>query len=370
MSRADVHRLLANAIATGTTPGAVVAWSQDGRAPSVVVAGATATHAVPPVPVTEATVYDIASLTKPMATVAIAMRLVARGAISLDDPLSRWLPALAGETTRAITVRQVLGHGGGFAAHVEFFRRLRAGDLAGQASAREAIRAMAAAEPLAYPPGSTTIYSDLGYILLGFALEAATGSNLVALLAEHLVGPLGLTATRYVDLTEPLRPNASAWAATEHDDARGGIVLGEVHDENAHAAGGVLGHAGLFSTVGDVARFGQAIVDAWAGDDGVFDPTVVNQFVSERAAPVTSWRLGWDTPSSTPGVSHAGDAWSRQGIGHLGFTGCSLWLDRHRRRVAVILSNRVHPDRVTSTAGIKVLRREVMDAIVATMEQQ
>jgi CubicO group peptidase (beta-lactamase class C family) len=153
--------------------------------------------------------------------------------------------------------------------------------------------------------------------------------------------------------------------------ARRGLVLGEVHDENAHVSGGVAGHAGLFAPVRDVSRFGQAMIELLDGrDTGGISAAVAREFVDTAAAPGHTRRLGWDTPSSEPGVSHAGDRWPRRGaFGHLGFTGTSLWLDVPRRRWVALLTNRVHPSREGErAAAIKDLRRDVMDAAVAMLE--
>nr|MBA2544927.1 serine hydrolase [Deltaproteobacteria bacterium] len=149
------------------------------------------------------------------------------------------------------------------------------------------------------------------------------------------------------------------------------VVHGVVHDENCFYSGGVAGHAGLFSTLGDVARFAQAIVHTHAGHaTGRLRPEIVQRFARESAAPSTTWRLGFDTPSIEPGISSAGDHWPRAGaLGHTGFTGTSLWLDLPKQRWVVLLTNRVHPTRGGSSVDdIKALRRAVHDAVVARLE--
>src|SRR5262249_51653780 len=157
---------------------------------------------------------------------------------------------------------------------------------------------------------------------------------------SQVAEPLGLGRARYPGTAE--LPGA---VATEIDDR--GLVAGQVHDENAYFGGGVCGHAGLFATIEDVATFAAAIVETVAGRPRRrWRTEVVQQFITERAAPDTTWRLGWDTPSAAPGVSHAGDLWPRTGaIGHTGFTGTSLWLDLPRGRWVALLTNRVHPTR-------------------------
>ena len=181
--------------------------------------------------------------------------------------------------------------------------------------------------------------------------------------------PLGMAATHFVDLDRPHPAPPVAGVAPTERCARRGLVWGEVHDENAHAAGGVAGHAGLFSTAGDLVRFAAAMNAAVRGEHGgagPFDPERARRVATTPSVPGATWRLGWDTPSPTPGVSHAGDRWPRDGFGHLAFTGCSMWLDPPRDRAVVILTNRVHPTREGS--GIRELRRAVMDAVTGALD--
>jgi serine-type D-Ala-D-Ala carboxypeptidase len=307
-------------------------------------------------PITEASLFDLASVTKPMCTVACAMVLVGDGKLDLDAPIRRWLPGAASTGS----VRQLLGHSAGCIAHVEFFRTLAVGE---HADRRGELLELAAATP-ANPPGAATLYSDLGFIQLGAIVERAAGMPLEQAFAELVAGPLGLTA-RFGGMT-PL-PGA---VATEADDPHGlgrGYVQGVVHDENCFYGGGIAGHAGLFSTLGDVATFARAIAATHAGKPtGRFETAIVQHFASSAPVPSSTWRLGFDTPSIEPGVSNAGDRWPRSlAIGHTGFTGTSIWLDLARERWVVLLTNRVHPTRGgTSVDDIKALRRAIHDAVV------
>lgn len=349
-----IARLLDDALASGLGSAAAVSVGDAGVEVFRYVAGHTRRLPDRGEPVTEHTPFDVASVTKPMATVAIAMVLVAERALDLDAPVRRYVPAAA--TTA--TVRQLLGHSAGCAAHVEFFRRLRAER---PANPRERLVELAATER-ADPPGIAAIYSDLGFIQLGAVLEQAGNQPLPILFDRMIATPLNLRA-RYA--TSPI----AGAIATELDDR--GLVCGIVHDENAYEGGGALGHAGLFASLDDVARFAAAIVAAAAGvPRGGFDPTIVQRFFTDAPLPGTTWRLGWDTPSHTPGVSQAGDRWPRAGaVGHTGFTGTSLWLDLPNRRWVVLLTNRVHPTRFGGSADrIKTLRRAVHDAVVDALE--
>jgi len=304
----------------------------------------------------EHTAFDLASLTKPMATVALAMVLVGDGALDLDAPVRRWLPVAA--TTG--TIRHLLGHAAGCAAHVEFFRALRAGS---PRDPRAELIDLAARHP-AGPPGAKAVYSDLGFLLLGAVLERAAGLPLDEAFHRAVAEPLGLSGARFPGATA--LPGA---VATELDDR--GLVAGRVHDENAYFGGGICGHAGLFATIGDVAAFAAAVVDTAAGRPrGRWRTDVVRGFLDDAPVPGATWRLGWDTPSPVPGVSHAGDRWPRTGaVGHTGFTGTSLWLDLPRRRWVALLTNRVHPTRHGTADAIKALRRAVGDAAVAVLDR-
>lgn len=305
--------------------------------------------------VDDRTYFDVASLTKPMSTVACLMVLVGDGAVDLDAPVKRYLDRAA--TTG--TVRQLLGHSAGCAAHVEFFRLLRD---APPAQPYAELVAMAAREPVATEPGAVAVYSDLGFIMLGAIIERVTDRPLAEAFADLVANPLELTA-RFpgIDALEPA-------VSTELDER--GVVTGRVHDENAYYAGGICGHAGLFARLDDVARFASAILACASGEPrGRLRPDVVKRFLTDAPLATASWRLGWDTPSLQPGVSQAGDRWSRRfGVGHTGFTGTSMWLDLQNRRWSILLTNRVHPSRHTSADAIKALRRAVNDAVVELLD--
>ena len=281
---------------------------------------------------TAETLFDIASLTKPLATVTLTMMALEAGRLALDD---RPRPEL--------TVAQLLAHASGLPAWKPL-----------GATRAEVLRAVET-EPLESAPGTQSRYSDLGFILLGAAVERALGRPLDEAFAARVARPLGL-GTAY----GPRDP--AACAPTE------GTLRGVVHDENARALGGVAGHAGLFSTAHDVSRLTHALVAAWNGVRStvprLVPPARVRQFWSPSGVPGSTWCLGWDRPAPTG--SSAGARWPRDGVGHLGFTGCSLWIDPPRGRWVVLLSNRVHPTR--ENEAIKQLRPALHDAIVAALD--
>ena len=366
--RAAIESVAREAIAAGVTPGGVAAVS-DGGAPAVMVPfGRTQTH--PPADATDVTgdtIYDIASLTKPIATTGVLVKLLESGRLELDAPARALVPELVAPGGDAITIAQLAGHAAGFPDHVAFYEKLWAGERAGASSARDALVRLAGATPLVAPPGQVTRYSDVGYILLGAAVERAAGERLDRAVARLVTGPLAMISTAFVDLEARARPadTGRVIAPTERCDHRG-LLVGEVHDENAHAGGGVCGHAGLFSTAGDVMRYAIAFGAAVAGEPGWIDPAAARALVERRSTPGSTWRLGWDSPAPGLGASTAGDRWPRDGFGHLAFTGCSMWIDPPRRRAVVLLTNRVHPTR--RGTGIRELRRALMDAVVAALD--
>jgi len=351
-----IATLLDGALAAGL--GSAAAVSVGDRGAEVFRHAVGHTHRVPHAgaAIDAHTPFDVASLTKPIATVACAMALVGDGVLDLDAPVARWLPAT---TTRA-TVRQLLGHAAGCAAHVELYRRVRAERPADPHARLVELAAAVACDA----PGVRAVYSDLGFIQLGAVIERVAERPLDQLFADRIAAPLGLRATF---------PGTRALAgavATELDDR--GLVCGRVHDENAYFGGGVFGHAGLFASVDDIARFAAAIAAVHAGASRAgLRPDVVARFFADAPIADAPWRLGWDTPSSTPGISQAGDRWPRaHAVGHTGFTGTSLWLDLARGRWVALLTNRVHPTRYAATAdAIKALRRAVNDAAIAATDR-
>jgi CubicO group peptidase (beta-lactamase class C family) len=211
-----------------------------------------------------------------------------------------------------------------------------------------------AAEPLEAAPGTRAVYSDLGFILLGDLIERTMGARLDVLFAREIAAPLGV-ALRFL-------PEDHARCAP--CEGRRGIV----HDDNALDMDGVAGHAGLFGSARDVARLAQSLLASWLDRDAVVPrlvaPETIRAFLTPSPVPGSTWRYGWDGPSARG--SQAGERWPKDGSGHLGFTGCSLWLDPPRGRAVVLLSNRVEPTRANE--AIKTFRPELQDAVVAALD--
>ena len=290
-------------------------------------------------------VFDVASLTKPLAA-ALFLALVQEGKLPADGLLREAVPLRFGDPAgEGIRFSHLLSHTAGLAAWRPFFDDLYAEEmlenrkLAGTAEGHDRIVRAALDFPLEAPPGARTLYSDLGFIVLGRAIELAAFGPLDRLLRSHVTGPLGMADTGYLPLSS--LPGDSAWriVPTGWSDARDLEKVGLVDDENAAAMGGIAGHAGVFSTASDLFLFAREILRAGKGEGRLFHRGAARA-MSERVPepPGCPRTLGWDTP--TP-PSQAGSRFSPRTIGHLGYTGCSLWIDLEREVTVVLLTNRV-----------------------------
>jgi CubicO group peptidase (beta-lactamase class C family) len=313
-------------------------------------------------PVFTDTLFDVASITKAVVTSVLAMREVAAGRLALEARVVELLPEFEGADRAGVTVRQLLCHASGLPAHRPFWRTAAAAP-----SERRAVSLLAAREPLEYAPGTRAVYSDLGFIVLGWLLERLSGERLDVLAGKQIVVPLGLAATTFMSLSDPeARARVlgdRSIAATQLCAERRRVLIGEVDDLNAMAMGGIAGHAGLFSTAEELSRIAAALCRAWRGDDAgaLVERDVVRTFWSPSGVEGSTWRLGWDGPAAAN--SQAGTKFSRAAVGHLGFTGGSLWIDPARETWIVMLSNRVHPT-VPKDERFKHFRPMLHDAIV------
>lgn len=297
------------------------------------------------------TIFDLASLTKVLATAPLLMQQVERGGIALDDPVARHLPAWQGADRADATIRDLLSHAAGLAAYAPFYR-----DHQGRAAIERAICAM----PLDYPPRTKSIYSDLDFMLLGFVLDEGIP---LAHRFDSLLAQMGV-----VDHLQYRPPPqwSTRTAPTELDPWRGRLLVGEVHDENCAALGGVAGHAGLFGTAAAVGACARHVLQVLEGRTGAFSRPTLETFITRRAdVPGSSRALGWDTMLPT---SSSGTRMSPRAFGHTGFAGTSLWIDPDRGVYVVLLTNRVHPTRTNE--AIKRVRPAVHDAVVEEFDLQ
>ncbi len=284
--------------------------------------------------VISSTVYDIASITKVLATTAAAMLLTQRGRLDIDTPLGELLPGFvvgrpSSERARLVTIRHLLAHNSGLPGYVELFRSVNTAEDIFRASLQL---------PLGAEPGARAEYSDMGFILLGKALELLIGESLGNWVSHEVFTPLGLGATEFT----PPHDARIHIPPTEVDSTlRHRRIQGEVQDEHAWLLHGVAGHAGLFSNVPDLLSFSSAILDN-SGDTPLFLKQTVDLFATRQEPTGSSRALGWDTPSEN---SSAGRYFSANSIGHLGYSGCSVWIDLDARIAVTLLTNRTWPDR-------------------------
>ena len=302
------------------------------------------------------TVFDLASLTKPLATTLLALALIKSGKLHLEQSLAGLLPE-APPDKKTLTIRQLLSHSSGLPAHRPY-HLLLADRPQGERAAF--LRQMIMAEPLEYLPGGRSLYSDLGFILLGMIVEQVAGQSLARCFTERIAVPLSLENELFFNQHGKIREKN--YAATEFCPWRGRVLRGEVSDENCYALGGAAGHAGLFGTIGGVLTLVEAIRDSWLGRALVpaLDSDLLRIFLARQPIPGSTWALGFDTPSREN--SSAGRYFSSTSVGHLGFTGTSFWIDPKCRLCVVLLTNRVHPSRENN--GIKSFRPRFHDAVI------
>ena len=341
---AAIDRVVLNGIHAGGFPGAAVVVGRDGYA--VVKRGyGRLTWAPDGPPVDEHTIYDLASLTKVVATTSAIMALVDDGKLDLDAPVRNYVPAFSGGAKDRVTVRHLLTHRSGLPAGRDLWRSA--------ASPAEARRQVLESK-LYCEPGACYEYSDLGADVLGFVAETVSGRRLDEFVEERVFGPLGMTDTFF----RPAAELRGRIAPTEIAPPRGYPLRGEVHDENAYALGGVAGHAGLFSTAADLSVFAQTLLNGgvYRGVRVFADSTV--RLFTRRAAGTRA--LGWDTCDKN---SACGELMGEPAYGHTGFTGTSLWLDPEQRMFVLLLTNRVYDARAARPARVIAdVRADLSDA--------
>lgn len=356
---------LQSAVDDGVFPGAQLAVRLRGELQCVLVAGRLSSEP-PGLPVQVSTIYDLASLTKPLVTVTSLVLLTQRRKIALDDSLQQVFSELEGTPIGQATVRDLLTHRSGLPGWRPLYERLGArglapGEAGGNPSTKAAVLELIRDEPLIYERGERSLYSDLGFILLGLLVERLSGMALDRWYEEAIVRPLSADPLLFCPVTGSghVPVDRACIAPTERDERRHRLLRGEVHDENAGAMGGVAGHAGLFGTAKSVLAVSGAWLSAYHGKESLLDGALVRQFTMRQESSFpSSWALGWDTPSVP---SSSGSCFSEQSFGHLGYTGTSLWVDPLCELEVVLLSNRVHPSR--KNEKIKLFRPLIHDLV-------
>lgn len=373
MSFQAVEDAFKEAVARGVFPGAVVLCARGGE---VVLHKAFGVRVLQTdkAPMEADTIFDLASLTKPLATTTAIMLLVREKKLRLDDRMTRFFANFGVFGKTHVTFRHLLAHCSGLAAWKPYYEEI----IKLQKGGRINFVASHGAKSYAYeqlhrervvsPPGTQSLYSDLGFMLLGEVVEEISGVDLYRYCHEKIFKPLGLKSTFFVDLTQVrarrFQFDAGRVAPTETCPWRKRVLCGEVHDDNAYAVGGVAGHAGLFSTAADIHVMLGALRACLRGDDPFLPAPLMQEFL--RRDPMvkgSTFALGWDSP--TPENSSSGSYFSPYSVGHLGFTGTSIWWDLEHDCYVILLSNRVHPSRANEK--IKEFRPYIHDLIMKTL---
>jgi len=369
----SVEDAFKEAVTQGVFPGAVLLV---GKGDEIVYEHAFGSRSLVPTssPMHTGTIFDLASLTKPLATTVVMMLLISEKKICLDDRVTRFFPAFGVFGKHEITLRHLLNHSSGLPHWRPYYEDVLKSDKTGEANfvasqaAKQNVFKQIHREKPVSPAGLQGLYSDLGFMVLGEIVETISDSTLDRFCQDRIFEPLGLESTFFVDLTRSTSQRLQAIeemiAPTENCPWRKKVLCGEVHDDNAYALGGVAGHAGLFSSVRDIHQLLACLNRCLRGSDSFLPQTLVEEFLSkDEAVKNSTYALGWDTPSESR--SSSGKYFSPHSVGHLGFTGTSIWWDLEKNSHVVLLSNRVHPTR--KNEKIREFRPYVHDLIMKTL---
>ncbi len=356
MSTKKIDETFEQAISEGIFPGAAVAVAKNGK----VLVKKNYGYAEK-IPVERKLslkhYFDIASLTKPLCTAMIAMVLVEQGKLKLDEPVGTYYKRFRKAPYNVILIKHLLQHTSGLPAYKPYYEKLSDRVFSGKPveEIKKELLKYILNESLEEEVriGSTRLYSDLGYILLGDIFEQITQKPLDKLFNELVAKPLRLTETFFMPLNVKSKFSRTDFVSTSKSSLRRKILAGEVEDEHAWLLNGVAGHAGLFSTLPDLMKWAEELFAIQEGKSKFLKKETLHQFADAKPP------LGWDKPAEDN--SQAGDFFPKSGIGHLGFTGCSIWLDLPRKIYIIILTNRVHPYRYNE--GIKKFRPMIQDLI-------
>jgi uncharacterized protein YbbC (DUF1343 family)/CubicO group peptidase (beta-lactamase class C family) len=350
---AAVDAIIQQAIADGSIPGAVLIVGHNGK---VVYRKAYGSRALEPKrePMTIDTVFDLASLTKVIATTTAVMQLVEQGKVRLNDAVAKYLPDFAQNGKDDVTVRQLLTHYSGLEPDL---------DLKTPWEGKETAYHMAFAETLQNPPGSAFVYSDINFITLGALVEKVSGEPLDEYATRHIFTPLKMLHTRFVPPAS-WRPRI---APTQYDENEH-MLLGVVHDPTARRMGGVAGHAGLFSTADDLSKFAQALLN---GGGGILAPLTVEKMTTPETPPAAPLLRGFGWDIDSPFSSNRGDLLPVGSFGHTGWTGTSMWIDPTTQTYIILLTNAVHPrGKGTAIALRSKVATEVAAALPLTTDEK
>lgn len=365
----DLDSLFNQALQEKVFPGAAVGISfgaPEQRKKTVLFYGHTAFDHGIRKPVGRNVFFDLASLTKPLATTLAILALIKQNKVSLTDGLERFFGGRLPDEKKQITVLMLLNHCSGLPAHRPYYEQLRTVDAPARLNT---LQQLVFNEPLAYGPGAGSLYSDLGFMVLGWIVEHVSGRGLDTFVRDVVFAPLALEEGIFFR-PAAIRSEAAAkkvFAATEFCPWRQRLLVGEVSDDNASIVGGVSGQAGLFGNIKSVLSMTTHLLDQWQGreEHPAYSGETLKYFLTRRnLVEDSTWALGFDTPSAVN--SSSGHYLSADSVGHLGFTGTSFWIDAHRELVIVLLTNRVHPSR--NNEKIKAFRPLFHDTVIKGLE--
>jgi serine-type D-Ala-D-Ala carboxypeptidase len=369
----EVEQAFAEAVERGAIPGATLVVR---KGDDVAFEGAFGFRALQPErsPMRLDTVFDLSSLTKPLATTVAVMMLSREAKMRLEDRVTRFFHNFGVHGKGYVSFRQLLAHCSGLAAWRPFYQQIADVEKTGKVNfmasrgAKEFVYEEIHREKPEYPPASKTLYSDLNFILLGETIEQVSGVTLNRFCRDKIFRALGLHATDFIDIslvrTRRLEPVPEMFAPTSICPLRKRLLVGEVDDENAFAMGGVAGHAGLFAPVREVDRIAHELFRCYAGRSEFVPQKIVREFwTRDKTVQGSTWALGWDSPSAE--FSSSGHRFSPAAVGHLGFTGTSIWIEPEREIAISLLTNRVHPRR--DNQAIRELRPKIHDLVMEAL---
>jgi CubicO group peptidase (beta-lactamase class C family) len=353
MKMEPVDRLMRQAIAEEIFPGGVLLVSKKGK--TIFFSAYGVANLDSRAPVVPETIFDLASLTKPLATTLAVMWLVQHNRIKLEQRLGQLLIEFEHSDKAKVKLKHLLYHNSGLPDYRPYYEALNGVE---RDSRRKALRKQLVQEPRINPIGQTVVYSDLGFMILAWVVEHVAQRRLDHFVVDQIYQSLRIN--RLFFISDNIEDGRVSFAATENCPWRQKILEGQVHDENAYAVGGIEGHAGLFGAADDINRLLIELLFAYHGrtNTGLFQQELLHQFF--QRLPGTDKALGFDTPSLTG--SSCGQGFSQNSIGHLGFTGTSFWMDLEQSVIVILLTNRVHPTR--DNERIKKFRPELHDAVM------
>ena len=349
----SIDRLMRQAIAEKIFPGGVLLVSKEGE--TVFFNAYGVVNLISQAPVARETIFDLASLTKPLATTLAVIRLVQHNQVNLEQHLGQLLPEFERTDKAGVKLKHLLYHNSGLPDYRPYYKALNG---IAKELRREALRKHLVQEPRINPIGKTVLYSDLGFMILAWIVEHVAQRRLDHFVVDEIYQPLKIDHLFFIP--HNIKDHRGTVAATENCPWRRKTLEGQVHDENAYAVGGIEGHAGLFGNAGDINRLLVELLFTYHGRTtaGLFEQDLLRQFF--KRLPGTDKALGFDTPSLTG--SSCGRRFSQNSVGHLGFTGTSFWMDLERSVIVILLTNRVHPTR--DNEGIKAFRPELHDTVM------